>query len=103
MKLAKVIGTVVCTQKYPGIEGLPILMVQPLDDHQRPSGEPMAALDTVSAGPGELVYLTLSRESTLALPNPNVPVDLAITGIVDQLDVTSEKMERSEVFVEVKV
>ena len=85
MKLAKVIGTVVATVKDPGIQGLKILMIQPLDEKYKPVGGPIAAMDTVQAGPQEIVYYTLAKESTLALPNPFAPVDAAITGIVDEV------------------
>ncbi|MCP5103889.1 MAG: EutN/CcmL family microcompartment protein [bacterium] len=87
MKLAKVIGTVVSTQKVDSIKGLKILMIQPLDEKLAAAGSPVAAIDTVQAGPGELVYYTLSREASLALPEPFSPVDAAITGIVDQVNV----------------
>jgi len=87
MKLAKVIGTVVATRKIDSIGGLKILMIQPLDEKLNNSGEPVAAIDTVQAGYGELVYYTLARESSLALPEPFAPVDAAITGIVDQVNV----------------
>ena len=85
MKLAKVIGTVVCTQKVDSIRDLKILLIQPLDGRQKNSGGPVAAIDTVQAGYGDLVYYTLSREASCALPEPFAPVDAAITGIVDQV------------------
>lgn len=87
MKIAKVIGTVVATVKYPSIAGLKILMIQPLDEGFKPDGGPIAAIDTVQAGPKDLVYYTMSRESTLALPDPMSPVDAAITGIIDDVHV----------------
>ena len=87
MRLAKVIGTVVATQKVDSIKNLKILMIQPLDEKLQDSGEAVAAIDTVQAGYGDLVYYTLARESTLALPDPFTPVDAAITGIVDQVNV----------------
>lgn len=62
-------------------------MIQPLDEKLQNSGEAVAAIDTVQAGYGDLVYYTLARESTLALPDPFAPVDAAITGIVDQVNV----------------
>jgi ethanolamine utilization protein EutN len=85
MKLAKVIGTVVATIKDPSIQGLKIMMIQPLNEQYKPVGGPIAAIDTVQAGPQEIVYYTLAKESTLALPNPFAPVDAAITGIVDEV------------------
>lgn len=86
MKLAKVIGTVVATKKDPSINNLKILMIQPLDDDLKNAGSPIAAIDTVQAGPDTLVYWTMARESSLALPDPFAPVDAAITGIVDQVN-----------------
>jgi ethanolamine utilization protein EutN len=87
MKLAKVIGTVVSTKKVDSIRNLKILMIQPLDEKLNPAGLPVAAIDTVQAGNGDLVYYTLAREAAFALPNSTAPVDAAITGIVDQVNV----------------
>ena len=87
MKLAKVIGTVVSTQKIDSIKDLKIMMIQPLNEKLEHSGGLVAAIDTVQAGTGDLVYYTLSREASLALPQPFAPVDAAITGIVDQVTV----------------
>ena len=84
MQLAEVIGTVVASIKSEGLEGVKFLIVQPLDRDREPSGRPVVAADAVSmAGPGELVYVVASREAALALPEPFVPVDHAIVGIVD--------------------
>ncbi|MCK5799954.1 MAG: EutN/CcmL family microcompartment protein [Deltaproteobacteria bacterium] len=87
MILGKVIGTVVADQIYEGLEGIKLLVVQPLDHHQEASGRAVVAVDTVQAGPEELVYLAQSREAALSLEHWFVPVDHAIVGIVDQLDV----------------
>ncbi len=86
MQLARVIGTVVATQKVAGLTGVKFLIVQPLDRHQQPQGEPVVAGDGVAmAGPGELVYVVASREAALAMPDTFVPVDHAIVGIVDEV------------------
>jgi len=78
----------VATQKAAGLEGVKFLVVQPLDKHRQPVGEPVIAADgTAQAGPGELVFIIASREAALALPQPFVPVDHAIVGIVDEADV----------------
>lgn len=90
MKFARVIGTVVAAQKYEGLEGVKLLVVQPLDEDRNPKGRPQVAADaTAQAGPGELVFTVASREAAQALPKVFVPVDLAITGIVDEVDVVS--------------
>jgi len=88
MYLGKVIGTVVAHQKAKGLEGQRLLVVQPLDHHQKPSGPPEVAVDTVSASPNSLVYLVGSREASLALEPWFVPVDAAIVGLVDEVDLS---------------
>jgi ethanolamine utilization protein EutN len=92
MKFGRVIGTLVATRKYEGLEGIKFLVVQPLDRDLNAQGRPVIAADaTAQAGPGELVFMVASREGAQALPEIFVPVDLAITGIVDEVD-----MERGE-------
>jgi microcompartment protein CcmK/EutM len=84
MQLARVTGTVVATIKVPGLEGVKLLLVQPLDRQLQPIGSQVVAADAVHmAGPGELVYIVASREAAQALPETFVPVDHAIVGIVD--------------------
>ncbi len=87
MQLGRVIGTVVATVKSPGLEGVKLLIVQPLDARQRPEGTPVVAADAVHmSGPGELVYVVAAREAAEALPQSFVPVDHAIVGIVDAVE-----------------
>lgn len=84
MQLARVIGTVVATQKVEGLTGIKFLVVQPLSQSQTPIGEPVVAADaTAQAGPGELVFIVGSREAAQAMPVKFVPIDHAIVGIVD--------------------
>ena len=86
MQLARVTGTVVASTKVPGLEGVKLLIIQPLDRQQRPQGKPVVAADAVHmAGPGELVYFVASREAAQALEETFVPVDHAIVGIVDEV------------------
>jgi ethanolamine utilization protein EutN len=86
MQLARVTGTVVASTKVPGLEGVKLLIIQPLDRQQRPKGKPVVAADAVHmAGPGELVYFVASREAAQALEETFVPVDHAIVGIVDEV------------------
>jgi ethanolamine utilization protein EutN len=90
MQLAKVIGTIVATVKDPSLKGIKLLMIQPLTDKLKPSGKPLAAVDVLQAGPGDLVHWVTSREACLVLPDTFSPVDAAITGIVDQVNVEKE-------------
>jgi ethanolamine utilization protein EutN len=89
MQLARVIGTVVATEKTPNLEGVKFLIVQPLTKELEPKGRAIVAADGVAmAGPGELVYFVGSREAAQAMPEPFVPVDHAIVGIVDAVSVS---------------
>jgi ethanolamine utilization protein EutN len=86
MQLARVVGTVIATEKVEGLAGVRFLVIQPLDKNQEPAGRTVVAADAVHmAGPGELVYFVSSREAAEALPVRFVPVDHAITGIVDDV------------------
>ena len=88
MHLGRVIGTVVATERTPDLEGVKFLIVQPLTRDLKDRGRPVVAADGVAmAGPDELIYYVGSREAAQAMPEPFVPVDHAIVGIVDQLAV----------------
>lgn len=88
MLFGRVRGTAVCTLKYPGTEGLKLLVVQPLNKHLEPVGSLQVAADVVRAGAGDLCVMVRSREASLAMPDVRfVPIDLALVGIVDELDV----------------
>jgi ethanolamine utilization protein EutN len=85
MLLGRVIGTVVPCVVYQGLEGVPMLLLQPLDRKGAPEGRALVAADaTRMAGPGELVYYEGGREAAMALDPWFVPVDHAIIGIVDE-------------------
>lgn len=90
MKLGRVVGTVVATTKVSGLDGVRFLVVQPLDKNCEPKGGTIVAADGVAmAGPGDLVYYVSSREASLALANTFVPVDDAIVGIVDAVELSA--------------
>ena len=90
MLFGRVHGTAVCTIKYPGTEGVKLLVVQPLDRHLKPLGGLQVAADVVDAGIGDLCVMVRSREAALAMRDVKfVPVDLALVGIVDELEVKS--------------
>jgi ethanolamine utilization protein EutN len=90
MLLGKVVGTVVACVVYEGLEGVPMLMVQPLDKKQQPSGHVIVCADpTRQAGPGELIYYEGGREAAMACDPSFVPVDHAVIGIVDAVFLAS--------------
>jgi ethanolamine utilization protein EutN len=86
MLFGRVKGRAVCTLKYPGTEGLKLLVVQPLNKRMEAVGALQVAADVVDAGPGDLCVMVRSREAALSLPDIKfVPVDLALVGVVDEL------------------
>lgn len=86
MKIGRVTGTVVSTRKLESLEGIKLLLVQPIDDKMQNIGDILVACDTVQAGTGDLVIYEGGREAALALDNWYNPADAAVIGIIDQLD-----------------
>jgi ethanolamine utilization protein EutN len=89
MMLAKVIGTVVCTVKYPTLEGQKLLLVQPVNQNGAPRGKTLVAIDAVGAGVGETVYWCRGREAALAFDH-EVVSDASIVGIVDEINAVAD-------------
>jgi microcompartment protein CcmK/EutM len=88
MQFGRVHGSAICTMKVEGMQGLKLLIVQPLDEQLRPKGALQVAVDVVQAGIGDLCVMGRSREAALAMPEETfVPVDLALIGIADELNV----------------
>lgn len=88
MLFGRVRGAAICTLKYPGIEGVKLLVVQQLNKKLEPIGILQVAADVVQAGPGDLCVMVRAREAALAMRDEKfVPVDLALVGIVDELEV----------------
>jgi microcompartment protein CcmK/EutM len=88
MQIARVVGTVVSTQKNSKFEGAKLLLVQPLDADDKPRGAALLAVDSVGAGVHEKVLIVLEgRAAGEALGRKAAPVDAAIVGIIDHVDV----------------
>ena len=88
MILARVVGEVVSTHKRPQFEGAKLLILQPETPSGTRSGNALLAIDSVGAGRGELVIAVLEgRAAQEALGKKLAPVDAAILGIVDQVDI----------------
>ena len=87
MNLAKVIGTVWATRKDENLEGTKMQIIQPLDHLRKEISDPIVAVDTIGAGQGEIVYYVTAREATIPYPTRIAPIDAAIVGIVDRIDV----------------
>jgi microcompartment protein CcmK/EutM len=90
MNLARVIGTVWATVKVPALEGMRLLVIQPETETGEPRGEPLIAADSVSARAGDRVFFVRSREAAKAFPPKFSPLDAAILGIVDGVQVDGD-------------
>jgi ethanolamine utilization protein EutN len=90
MQIGRVIGTVVSTQKHKKFEGAKLLLVQPLNIDDSPRGHALLAIDGVGAGVHEKVLIVLEgRAAGEALGQKGAPVDAAIIGIIDTVDIPS--------------
>ena len=88
MQIARVIGTVVATQKHRKFEGAKLLLVQPLNTDDTPRGAALLAVDGVGAGVDERVLIVLEgRAAGEALGRKAAPVDAAIIGIIDSVTI----------------
>ena len=86
MQLARVIGTLVATQKHAKLDGAKLLLVQPVTPDDQPRGTPLLTIDSVGAGVGERVLIVIEgRAAGDALRRKAAPVDAAIIGIVDRV------------------
>jgi len=89
MQIAKVVGTVVSTQKNRKFEGAKLLLVQPLDIDDTPRGAALLAIDGVGAGVHEKVLIVLEgRAAGELLGKKAAPVDAAIVGIIDAVTIS---------------
>lgn len=83
MQLARVLGNIVATIKNSTLEGRKLMVIQTLDAQLRPVGKPLVAVDSVGAGPGELVFWCRGKEASFPFAGSEVPTDCTIVGIVD--------------------
>ena len=89
MQIARVVGTVVSTQKHRKFAGATLLLVQPVTLDDQPRGLTLLAVDSVGAGVHEKVLIVIEgRAAGEALGRKGAPVDAAVIGIVDSVDVS---------------
>jgi microcompartment protein CcmK/EutM len=87
MQIARVIGDVVATRKDEQLNGIKLLLVQPLTPAREPAGRPLVAVDAVGAGVGEEVFFVRGKEASFPFyPDAEPPVDAGIVGIIDHWD-----------------
>lgn len=90
MYLGRVIGTVVASRKSAGLTGIRLMAVEPINHDGTSRGGMIVAADAVNSGPGDIVHLVGSREASLAFSEQFVPLDAAIVGVVDSVDLQEE-------------
>lgn len=83
MQLARVIGTVVCSHTNARLEGVPLLLVQPIRQDGTDVGRTLVASDAAGAGTGERVFFVRGSEAAHPFHPRVVPTDASIIGIVD--------------------
>lgn len=87
MQLARVVGTVVATRKEESIEGIKLLVVRPLDEEGRESGNAIVSADAVGAGPDEVVLIAAGSSARQTTMTDKRPIDSVIMAIVDSWSV----------------
>ena len=88
MLLAKIVGTVVATRKDPRLVSHKLLVVRPVDPRGKGDGNYLVAVDTVDAGVGETVLVVSGSSARMAAGMKDCPVDAAIVGIIDTVEIT---------------
>ncbi len=90
MELGRIIGSVVATQKEESLLSYKLLVVEMLEPRKLKSrGVCTVAIDTLGAGIGDTVLLAMGSAARVLLPVVT-PVDAAVVGIVDTVDVEDE-------------
>ena len=87
MILAKIVGTVVATRKDDRLVSNKLLIARPMDPHGKAEGSYLVAVDTVDAGFGETVLIVSGSSARMASGMKDCPVNPAILGIVDTIQV----------------
>lgn len=87
MKLGRITGKVWATAKDPKLNSLTLFVMQPVDEHDKPLGPELIAVDTVGSREGDLVYWVGGAEATFPFRDRQIPSDATIVGLVDRLDI----------------
>jgi ethanolamine utilization protein EutN len=87
MQLGIVCGTLVASRKDERLEGIGLLVVQPIKTDGSPTGKPLIATDSIGVGPGERIFWVKSKEAANPFPSADVPTDATIIGVVDLVNV----------------
>ena len=94
MKLAKVLGTVVATEKDTKLQGFKFLMLGLWGHDNKPAGGSVVAVDAVGAGVGEMVLFASGSSARQTAATDNKPVDAVVMAIVDSWEIEGDEKYR---------
>jgi ethanolamine utilization protein EutN len=83
MQLGRVVGTLVLNNKNATLDGVTLLLVQPMSSSREAVGRVIVAADSMGAGVGEDVFFVRGKEASFPFYPTEVPADAGIVGIVD--------------------
>ena len=93
MYAARIIGTVVCTRKDDKLQGLKMLVAQPVNLLTlQDEGKPAVAIDAVGAGLSEIVLVVGGSSARQTVRTNNTPVDATVMAIVDLVDIQGRRV-----------
>ena len=90
MRIAYIVGTAVATMKDGGLHGHRLLLAREADLEGKAQGQPFVAVDTVDAGPGDLVVITEGSSARCTSLTQNLPVDAVVVGVLDSLEMSGK-------------
>ncbi len=96
MKIALVIGSTISTIKDEALRGRKLLIVRDADTAGKTKGEPYVAVDTVSAGTGDLVLVAHGSSARFTAQTKDSPVDATIVGVIDSLEMSGDVTYRKQ-------
>ena len=93
MKLCKVVGFATASIKREGLSAYKLLILKPIDDSGRPTGEAFLAVDAVGAGLSEVVAVTTGAPALNAVTDKSLPVDAAVIAICDNVTINKKEID----------
>lgn len=90
MNLGRVEGKIWASIKDDRLQGVKLYILQPIDEFEKPQGDPIIAADTIGTCEGDLVYWVNSTEASFLLEERAIPSEISIVGFVERLDIGTE-------------
>ncbi len=95
MIIAKVVGNIWATRKEEALVGRKLLMVEPCALDGTPRGEAFVAVDSIDAGEGEMVVVTMGSSARRAHGQDDCPVDASVVAIIDIHEVSKAQGKKN--------